>query len=40
VVPQFPADRSPKATDFNDLAALAGLGAVRACFAEILEVAC
>ncbi|MCW2957056.1 MAG: hypothetical protein JWO69_1925, partial [Thermoleophilia bacterium] len=35
VVPQFPADRPPKATDFNDLAALAGLGAVRACFSEI-----
>lgn len=37
VVPHFPADRPPKATDFNDLAALAGLGAVRACFAESLE---
>jgi len=37
VRPQFPADRPPKATDFNDLAALAGLGAVRACFAELLE---
>lgn len=37
VVPYFPADRPPKATDFNDLAALAGLGAVRACFAESLE---
>ena len=35
VVPQFPAGRPPKATDFNDLATLAGLGAVRACFAEI-----
>jgi putative DNA primase/helicase len=40
VVPQFPPDRPAKATDFNDLAALAGLGAVRACFAEILEVVC
>jgi putative DNA primase/helicase len=40
VVPQFPPDRPAKATDFNDLAALAGLGAVRACFAEILEFAC
>ena len=38
VVPQFPKGRPPKATDFNDLAALAGLGAVRACFAEIEEV--
>lgn len=37
VVPHFPADRPPKATDFNDLAALAGLDAVRACFAESLE---
>lgn len=37
VVPHFPADRPPKATDFNDLATLAGLGAVRACFAESLE---
>lgn len=35
VAPQFPKGRPPKATDFNDLAALAGLGAVRACFAEI-----
>ena len=35
VVPQFPAGRPPKANDFNDLAALAGLGAVRACFSEI-----
>lgn len=33
VKPLFPADRPPKATDFNDLAALAGLGAVRARFA-------
>lgn len=37
VRPQFPADRPHRATDFNDLAALAGLGAVRACFAELLE---
>ena len=37
VKPQFPAHRPPKATDFNDLAALAGLGAVRACFAESME---
>ncbi|TCP19547.1 toprim domain-containing protein [Simplicispira metamorpha] len=37
VVPQFPAERPAKATDFNDLAALAGQGAVRACFAELLE---
>ena len=37
VRPQFPAHRPPKATDFNDLAALAGPGAVRACFAELLE---
>ncbi|MDR3453570.1 MAG: toprim domain-containing protein [Rhodoferax sp.] len=39
-VPRFPADRPPKATDFNDLHALAGLAAVRECFAEIEEVAC
>lgn len=37
VKPQFPAHRPPKATDFNDLAALAGPGAVRACFTELLE---
>lgn len=37
VAPHFPAERPPKATDFNDLAALAGPGAVRACFAESLE---
>lgn len=37
VVPQFPADRPRKATDFNDLFLLAGAGAVRACFAEVLE---
>ena len=28
---------SALATDFNDLAALAGPGAVRACFAESME---
>ena len=37
VRPQFPAGRPPRATDFNDLSALAGPGAVRACFAELLE---
>ena len=37
VKPLFPADRPPKATDFNDLAALAGLGAVRARFTHLLE---
>lgn len=37
VRPQFPADRPHRATDFNDLAAIAGLGAVRTCFAELLE---
>ena len=37
VKPQFPSHRPPKATDFNDLAALAGPGAVRACFAESME---
>lgn len=37
VVPHFPADRPPKASDFNDLYQLAGAGAVRACFAEVLE---
>lgn len=36
VVPHFPAARDG-ATDFNDLHQLAGLGAVRACFAEVLE---
>ena len=40
VVPQFPAGRPPKATDFNDLAALAGLSAVRACFSEIEVLSC
>lgn len=38
VVPQFPADRPRKSTDFNDLLSLAGAGAVRSCFAEVLEV--
>lgn len=37
VVPQFPADRPRKATDFNDLFSLAGAGAVRTCFAEVME---
>jgi putative DNA primase/helicase len=37
VKPRFPAGRPPKATDFNDLHALAGPDAVRACFANILE---
>lgn len=37
VVPQFPANRPRKATDFNDLYQLAGADAVRACFAEVLE---
>lgn len=36
-LPQFSADRRG-ATDFNDLQRLAGLDAVRACFAEIMEV--
>ena len=40
VMPQFPSGRPDKATDFNDLAAMAGLGAVRACFFEILEAVC
>ena len=40
VVPRFPANRPPKATDFNDLAALAGLSAVRACFSEIEVLSC
>jgi putative DNA primase/helicase len=34
-VPRFPAVRPDKATDFNDLHAIAGLDAVRACFAEV-----
>ena len=40
VVPQFPAGRPDKATDFNDLGALAGLSAVRACFSEIEVLSC
>jgi len=40
VVPQFPAGRPDKATDFNDLAALAGLSAVWACFSEIEVLSC
>ena len=40
VVPQFPAGRPDKATDFNDLAAMAGLSAVRACFLEIEVLSC
>lgn len=40
VVPQFSAERPPKATDFNDLAALAGLDAVRVCFSEIVGFVC
>ncbi|MNS50469.1 DNA primase TraC [compost metagenome] len=35
-VPQFPARRAG-ATDFNDLHRMAGLDAVHACFAEVLE---
>ena len=40
VVPQFSAHRPDKATDFNDMAALAGLVAVRACFLEIEVLSC
>ena len=40
VRPHFPTDRPPKATDFNDLAALAGLSAVRACFLEVEVFSC
>lgn len=40
VMPQFLAGRPDKATDFNDLHQLAGTGAVRACFAEILDAVC
>ena len=39
-VPDFGSDRPDKATDFNDLATLAGLDAVRACFAEIEGATC
>ncbi len=35
MLPYFPAQRSKKATDFNDLHQLAGPAAVRACFAEV-----
>lgn len=37
VVPQFPAERPRKATDFNDLLLLAGTDAVCSCFSEVLE---
>lgn len=37
VVPRFPARRRGRDSDFNDLHALAGLAAVRACFDELLE---
>ena len=40
VAPHFPAGRPPKATDFNDLAALVGLDAVRVCFSEIVGFVC
>jgi len=40
VAPRFPAGRPSRATDFNDLATLAGLDAVRACFSEIEGVVC
>ena len=40
VRPHFPTERPPKATDFNDLAALAGLSAVRACFLEVEVFSC
>ncbi|CAN5154425.1 hypothetical protein BH10PSE16_BH10PSE16_43270 [soil metagenome] len=36
-VPSFPADRPDKATDFNDLHQLAGLGAVKACMDSAIE---
>ena len=36
VVPQFPAHRD-RETDFNDLHQMAGLDALRACFAEVME---
>ena len=36
-VPQFPAGRGDKDTDFNDLAALAGLDAVKACMDAAIE---
>lgn len=37
VKPQFPPSRPRKATDFNDLSALAGAAAVSECFAEVME---
>ncbi len=40
VVPQFPAGRPAKATDFNDLAVIAGHHAVNACFSEIKGFVC
>ena len=40
VMPQFPAGRPDKATDFNDLYQLAGPQAVWACFFEIEGVVC
>jgi putative DNA primase/helicase len=39
-VPWFPCPRPDKATDFNDLHALRGPDAVRACFDEIEEATC
>ena len=36
-VPSFPAGRSDKATDFNDLHQLAGLGAVKSCHDSAIE---
>lgn len=38
VLPLFPVPRPARATDFNDLAAVAGLPAVRSAFTECLEV--
>ena len=40
VAPQFPAGRPAKATDFNDLAALAGWTPCARAFAEIWEFVC
>ena len=40
VSPLFPTGKPDKATDFNDLAALAGLSAVWACFSEIEVLSC
>lgn len=37
VMPHFPANRPGKATDFNDLSALAGADVVNECFAEVME---